>query len=125
MKRMDEHEEKRLNESGHTDEFGNVEAMQNTLNRIIGFINNCDTKASIILALIGVIVTVIFSGNMPDKFLQIYGKAEEMSSCGFVLYMILCLASVIAVVVGMFFWWQSYLQELPEAARIQKYILEI
>lgn len=103
MRHMDEHEENRLNDSGQTDEFDNAEAMQNTLDRIIGFINNCDTKASIILALIGVIVTVIFSGNMPDKFLQIYGKEKEISSCGSILYIILCLASVIAVVVGMLF----------------------
>lgn len=101
MKHVDEHEEKRLNESGKTDEFDNVETMQNTLDRIVEFINNCDTKASIILALIGVIITIIFSGNVPGNFLQMYGNAKELSSFGSVLYIVLCIAAVIAVAAGM------------------------
>ena len=36
-----------------------IETSEKTLDRTIGFINSCDSKASIILALIGILLTVI------------------------------------------------------------------
>ena len=51
-------------ESKNEENFFTVEIAQDTLDRIIGFINACDTKVSIILAIFGIIVTIIFTGNI-------------------------------------------------------------
>ena len=51
-------------ESKNEENFFTVEIAQDTLDRIIGFINTCDTKVSIILAIFGIIITIIFTGNI-------------------------------------------------------------
>lgn len=51
-------------ESKNEENFFTVEIAQDTLDRIIGFINACDTKVSIIFAIFGIIVTIIFTGNI-------------------------------------------------------------
>lgn len=51
-------------ESKNEENFFTVEIAQDTLDRIIGFINACDTKVSIILAIFGIIITIIFTGNI-------------------------------------------------------------
>lgn len=50
-------------ESKNEENFFTVEIAQDTLDRIIGLINACDTKVSIILAIFGIIITIIFTGN--------------------------------------------------------------
>ena len=50
--------------SKNEENFFTVEVAQDTLDRIIGFINACDTKVSIILAIFGIIITIIFTGNI-------------------------------------------------------------
>ena len=50
--------------SKNEENFFTVEIAQDTLDRIIGFINTCDTKVSIILAIFGIIITIIFTGNI-------------------------------------------------------------
>ena len=37
------------------------------LERIIGFINNCDQKANILLAFVGVMITLLFTSNLLQK----------------------------------------------------------
>ena len=51
-------------ESKNEENFFTVEIAQDTLDRIIGFINACDTKVSIVLAIFSIIVTIIFTGNI-------------------------------------------------------------
>ena len=50
--------------SKNEENFFTIEIAQDTLDRIIGFINTCDTKVSIILAIFGIIITIIFTGNI-------------------------------------------------------------
>ncbi len=40
---------------------------ESILDRIIGFIDNCDQKANILLAFIGVIMTILLTSNMSSK----------------------------------------------------------
>jgi len=46
--------------SKNEENFFTVEIAQDTLDRIIGFINTCDTKVSIILAIFGIIISVTY-----------------------------------------------------------------
>lgn len=44
---------------------------ENVLERIIGFIEKCDQKANILLAFIGVVMTILFSSNLFNKIQQV------------------------------------------------------
>jgi hypothetical protein len=79
----------------------------NVLDRIIGFINNCDNKASIALAGTMAILAIIFSS---DGIVKIAGIVSAIlfpqttnSSAGEVVYLVLLLLSMALLVVGLVF----------------------
>ena len=66
--------------SKNEENFFTVEIAQDTLDRIVGFINTCDTKVSIILAIFGIIITIIFTGNINiiENLKNIIKKLEDI-----------------------------------------------
>ena len=40
------------------------ELMEKNLDRVINWVNNCDQKASILLALLGLVVTLVFTSDV-------------------------------------------------------------
>lgn len=48
--------------------MGKTYNKENTLERIISFIGSCDEKANILLAFVGVILTVLFTSGLFSKF---------------------------------------------------------
>jgi len=72
------------------------------LDRTIGFVNNCDNKASAMLGVIGVLLTIFFSGKGVEGVKDIIKIAVNGNKfCG-VLYSIFLAASGIIFVFGIF-----------------------
>lgn len=44
-----------------------IELMEKNLERVINWVNNCDQKASILLTLLGVVVTLVFTSGVFEK----------------------------------------------------------
>ena len=57
-----------------------IEIATQTLERNIGFINNCDTKTSIVLATIGALLTIILTNDGLKAMLQIVTNCAEGKS---------------------------------------------
>ena len=73
------------------------------LDRTIGFVNNCDSKASIILGVFGVIFTLIFTTDGIVNIRRIVDKVTavgNVSVCS-MLYLFGWLASLIVIVLGL------------------------
>jgi len=72
-----------------------------TLERNIGFINSCDTKTSIVLAIFGVLLTIIFTSDVSTEFIYIIYTAYSTKCCCGVLYLFLISASIIVLLIGL------------------------
>ena len=85
-----------------------IEIATQTLERNIGFINNCDNKTSIVLAVVGVLLTIILTSDALKKIYEIIKTCIAQKTCccilyliflffsvGIMLYGILCLGSVL------------------------------
>lgn len=72
-----------------------------TLERNIGFINSCDTKTSIVLAIFGVLLTIIFTSDVSTEIIYIINTAYSTKCCCGVLYLILISASIIVLLIGL------------------------
>ena len=77
-----------------------------TLNRTIAFVSNCDNKASIILAVLGVIVTVILSSG--DMSL-VYSKVIDSEGGLSIYFLILFSAFLIFACIILYGTWQLVL----------------
>ena len=65
----------------------------NTLDRTIGFVNNCDSKSSVILGIFGVIITILLSSEGINELKNIIKSAiTEDTTCG-VFYLIFLFVS--------------------------------
>lgn len=80
-----------------------IEDAQDTLGRIIGFINNCDTKASVMLGILGVILTIIITdSSLPKLYLIIKAAVASGSLLSWIFLTLLCI-SAIAILIGILF----------------------
>ncbi|MPN08926.1 hypothetical protein SDC9_156214 [bioreactor metagenome] len=79
-----------------------IEIATKTLERNIGFVTNCDNKASIMLTAIGVLLTILLTN---DGLKEIYGIIESCINAKTfccVLYLICFVVSVFIMAVGIF-----------------------
>lgn len=72
-----------------------IEELNAILDRTIGFVENCDTKASIMLALFGVLLTVICTSNVTDSIIEIIDNVATDISGGDYVYIF---SSIIAMI---------------------------
>lgn len=73
-----------------------------TLDRIISFINFCDTKAAVSLATIGVILTIFFSDSNMKEVKNIVNSALAMKCNGIItLYFISCILGLCIFLYGL------------------------
>lgn len=80
----------------------------NILDRVIGFINNCDNKASIVLGGIAAILAIVFSGNGIERVIDVvsaivFSAPSSNRTIGEVAYLTLLILSVILLTVGLVF----------------------
>lgn len=77
-----------------------VEMTEKTLDRTIGFISNCDTKASIMLALFGVLLTVICTSNITKSISDIVKDVSADMRIGDYIYMGVAIFAIILSVIS-------------------------
>lgn len=77
-----------------------AEELNVILDRTIGFVQNCDTKASIVLALFGVILTVICASNITNSIVDIADKVKENINGGGCLYILCVMVAAIMVTIS-------------------------
>jgi len=73
---------------------------KDTLDRTIGFVNICDSKSSIMLGIIGMIFTIIFTSDGLLEFKRIAKKMLEFSNCRDVFLFLVGFASIALAGVG-------------------------
>ena len=65
------------------------------LDRTLGFVRNCDSKASAILAIYGVIFTIILTTDSPKMFISKICFVFAMKSFGNILFIVLLVITVL------------------------------
>lgn len=78
-----------------------IDIATQTLERNIGFINSCDTKTSIVLASIGVLLTIILTNDGLATIFRIIGYSIDGRSFCDVLYLAVLLLSVCMLIIGL------------------------
>ena len=76
--------------------------LENTLNRIIGFVNSCDIKASIVLGIFGILFSILLSDSIVHKIFLPIKSAIKYPSLGNIIFLFLLFISVIAILFGLF-----------------------
>jgi len=77
-----------------------AEELNVILDRTIGFVEKCDTKASIVLALFGVILTVICVSNITNSIVGIADKIKANINCGGCLYILCVIVAVFLMMIS-------------------------
>ena len=78
-----------------------IEIATQTLERNIGFINGCDTKTSIVLASVGVLLTIILTNNGLSEIFQITKACIDAKTFCSILYLVGLIISSCTLVVGL------------------------
>ncbi|RKM56737.1 hypothetical protein D6856_14670 [Butyrivibrio sp. XB500-5] len=76
-----------------------IKLSEKNLDRVIGFINNCDTKASIVLALIGILLTMI-STVLPVTIVEIRNSDDFDMNVEYILLVVLTIISIVSLIVS-------------------------
>lgn len=79
-----------------------IDIATQTLERNIGFITSCDNKTSIVLASIGVLLTIILTNDGLKKIYSIIKTCVKQSTADCILYLAFLLIAVGVMVYGMF-----------------------
>lgn len=80
-----------------------VNEAKDVLNRIIGFINTCDMKASVLLGAVGVVITLFFTTQGITVFLNTMDALDKNLSC---FYPVLLLGASLSIALLLFGTWQ-------------------
>ena len=95
-----------MNEKNNQEAFDleeQIEESKASLERINGWISSCDSKAGTILALTGVLLTIIFTNNGFLAMNKIMQKIFPIKNAWFLLHLILFTAAVIVLITGIVF----------------------
>lgn len=111
---MKKKEKNRASIMSNTEELEyKIEIATQTLDRNLRFITNCDNKISIILAAVGVLLTIILTNEGINKISDIIKKCLEMKSISSILYLT-CLAGVtVILIIGLFILTSALMAKIP------------
>lgn len=70
------------------------------LDRTIGFVNNCDSKASVVLGVFGVLLTILFSSESITELKSIVKEAISAGTCSGVLYWVILSCTAVGFIFG-------------------------
>lgn len=79
-----------------------IELATQTLERNISFIVNCDNKSSIVLAFIGVILTIILTNDGLKGIFKIIKKCIEVKTFSNILYLLFLGISIYIMLYGIY-----------------------
>lgn len=68
--------------------------------RINNWINNCDTKSSIVLSFVGIILGIIFTTDYITKLFEIYKKIYLSTNLVNLLFLLFSIGSIICIIKG-------------------------
>ena len=74
----------------------------NVLDRIIGFVNNCDNKASIMLGIFGAIIAIICTTDGMSEIARIFHVVTINKSFCSIIYLILWFSSLLVLSFGLY-----------------------
>lgn len=77
-----------------------IEIATKTLERNIGFITACDNKTSIFLAILGVILTIVFTNTDLNDLLNIITECISSKAFGDLLYLVFLISSFVLLLSG-------------------------
>ena len=80
-----------------------IERLSQTLDRTTTWIENCDTKVSIILGGIGVILSIVLASDYVSKITKIWEFMSDNINFWKGLYIVICAASLSAIIAGSFY----------------------
>lgn len=80
------------------------EELTDILDRNTAWIENCDSKTSIILAGFGVIVGILLATDYASKFVNIFRYMINNVSFWSVVYLIFCVFAIVLILVGCVCW---------------------
>ena len=73
------------------------------LDRINNWINNCDTKSSIVLSFIGILLGIIFTTDYITKLFEIYKKIYLSTNLVNLLFLLFSIGSIICIIKGIIY----------------------
>lgn len=76
------------------------EDLNTILDRINNWINNCDTKSSIVLSFIGILLGIIFTTDYITKLFEIYKKIYLSTNLVNLLFLLFSIGSIICIIKG-------------------------
>jgi len=79
-----------------------IEFLQSTLDRIIGFVNSCDVKASIVLGIFGIVVGGLLSDSVLSMILCNLNIAIGSDGLIAFIYLIMFAISSLSILTGLF-----------------------
>ncbi len=79
-----------------------IEIATQTLERNIGFVANCDNKTSIILAIIGVFLTIILTNDGLNTIYRIINTCIEMKTFCSVMYLFVLGGTIVVMILGIY-----------------------
>ena len=79
-----------------------IEIATQTLERNIGFVANCDNKTSIVLAIIGVFLTIILTNDGLNKIYGVINTCIEMKTFCSIMYLFALDVAIVVMVLGIY-----------------------
>lgn len=79
-----------------------IEVATQTLERNIGFVTNCDNKTSIVLAIIGVLFTIILTNDGLNTIYNLINTCVEKKNFCSILYLIFFASSILVMIRGLY-----------------------
>ena len=102
MGKKAERKQENLHKGEEKDYKYKIEIATQTLERNIGFVANCDNKTSIVLAIIGVFLTIILTNDGLNKIYGIINTCIEMKTFCSIMYLFALGVALVVMVLGIY-----------------------
>ncbi len=80
-----------------------IDFLQSTLDRIIGFVNSCDVKASIVLGILGIVLAGLLSDKTLENLYFALSSAVKLKGFLSIFYLFSFTISALSVIIGLGF----------------------
>lgn len=97
-----ENKQKNMNKSNEINYGDKIEVATQTLERNIAFVTNCDNKTSIVLAIIGVFLTIILTNDGLNTIYEIIKACVEMRTFCSMMYLFVLGVAIVVMILGIY-----------------------
>lgn len=117
MENKVDNKQRNLNKVEKIDYEDKIEIATQTLERNIGFVTNCDNKTSIVLALIGVCLTIILTNDGLNAIDNIIKTCIETKTFCSIMYLLFLVGAIMVMVLGIFSLCAALIAKTSEEAK--------